>query len=241
MKPKRILIARHGESVGNIDKGVYARHPDYALPLTRRGRKQAKQLGTEVRQLIGAEKVHFFVSPWHRTRETFMGAVSALDRNQWTATEDPRLREQEWGHLRNAEATKILEQERDAYGTFDYRFNDGESCADVYNRCSGLLETVYRDFRKDTFPPNCAFIGHGLTNRILVTRWLHRTPEQFEQISNPKNCELWVMDLQPDGHYQMATPLPIEPVGHQNIAVPPAYEKLMPLRKMPINVTPVRK
>ena len=147
-------------------------------------------------------------------------------------TEDPRLREQEWGHLRDAEA-RILEHERDAYGTFYYRFEDGESGADVYDRCSGLLETVYRDFRKDTFPSNCAFIGHGLTNRLLVTRWLHWTPEQFELIANPKNCELWVLELQPDGHYRMATPLRVQPVGHQNIAVPAGYAKLMPLRKMP--------
>ena len=110
---------------------------------------------------------------------------------------------------------------------------DGESGADVYDRCSALLETVYRDFHEDTFPPNCAFIGHGLTNRLLVTRWLHWTPEQFEQLAEPKNCELWLMDLKSDGHYHMTTPLRTEPVGHKNIAVPPGYRKLMPLRKMP--------
>jgi broad specificity phosphatase PhoE len=240
MKPKRILLARHGESVGNVDKTVYATVPDYALPLTPHGHEQTRQLGREMHQLIAGESIHFYVSPWRRTRETFMGAVSALSREQWTATEDPRLREQEWGHLRNAEASKILEHERDAYGTFYYRFEDGESGADVYDRCSGLLETVYRDFRKDTFPSNCAFIGHGLTNRLLVTRWLHWTPEQFELIANPRNCELWVLELQLDGHYQMATPLRIAPVGHQNIGVPDGYAELMPLRKMPIAGNPAR-
>jgi len=236
MKPKRILIARHAESVGNVNKGVYATTPDYALPLTPRGSKQAGDLGQKIRRLIGTERIHFYVSPWRRTRETFMGAVSALDRDHWTATEDPRLREQEWGHLRNEEATKILEVERDAFGAFYYRFEDGESGADVYDRCSALLETVHRDFREDTFPPNCAFIGHGLTNRLLATRWLHWTPEQFEQIANPENCELWVMDQQSDGHYQMTTPLRTEPVGHKNIAVPPGYRRLMPLRTMPPTV-----
>ncbi|MCX6927088.1 MAG: histidine phosphatase family protein [Verrucomicrobia bacterium] len=233
MKPKRILLARHGESKGNIDQDVYASTPDYALPLTPRGEKQAEQLGREIRRLIAGEKIHFYVSPWRRTRETFMGVVKALDRAQWTATEDPRLREQEWGHLRTPEATKVIEQERNAYGTFYYRFDDGESGADVYDRCSGLLETVYRDFRKDDFPPNCAFIGHSLTNRLLITRWLHWTPEQFERIANPKNCELWRMSLQPDGRYRMITPLQTEPVAHQNIAVPPGYKRLMPLSQMP--------
>lgn len=69
----------------------------------------------------------------------------------------------------------------------------------------------------------------------MATRWLHWKPEQSEQIANPKNCELWIMDLQPDGHYHMATAFRIEPVGPQNIAVPPGFEKLLPLCKMPIN------
>ncbi len=163
-----------------------------------------------------------------------MGAISSLKREQWAATEDPRLREQEWGHLRTIEASKRLEKERDAFGTFYYRFKDGESGADVYDRCSALLETVYRDFRKEDFPPNCAFIGHGLTNRLLATRWLHWTPEQYEQIANPKNCELWVMSLEADGHYRMITPLRVDPVGHKNVAVPLGYEELLPLRPMPV-------
>jgi broad specificity phosphatase PhoE len=234
MKPKRVLIARHGESEGNVDKGVYARAPDYALPLTARGKEQAEQLGREICKLVGNERIHFYISPWRRTRETFMGAVSALDRSQWTATEDPRLRELEWGHLRTVEASNMLEQERDAFGTFYYRFDDGESGADVYDRCSALLETVYRDFSKQDFPPNCAFIGHGLTNRLLATRWLHWTPEQYEQLANPKNCELWVMSLEADGHYRMTTPLRIEEVGHKNIAVPLGYEELVPLQKVPL-------
>ena len=43
-----------------------------------------------------------------------------------------------------------------------------------------------------------------------------------------------MLELQPDGHYQLATPLRVQPVGHRNIAVPPGYARLMPLRKMPI-------
>ena len=233
MKPKRILLARHGESLGNVDKNAYEVIPDYALPLTPRGSAQAENLGREIKELISGESIHFYVSPWRRTRETFMGAVSALEREQWTATEDPRLREQEWGHLRSAEATNVLDQERHKYGTFYYRFEDGESGSDVYDRCSALLETVHRDFQKDTFPVNCAFIGHGLTNRLLVTRWLHWTPEQYELLKNPENCALWVMELQEDGRYKMATRLRVEPVAHENIAVPPGYAALMPLKAMP--------
>jgi hypothetical protein len=71
---------------------------------------------------------------------------------------------------------------------------------------------------------------------MLATRWLHWTPEQYEQLASPKNCELWVMGLQADGHYRMNTPLRIDKVAHQNIAVPPGYNKLMPLRNRPTTV-----
>jgi hypothetical protein len=95
------------------------------------------------------------------------------------------------------------------------------------------LETVYRDFRKDAFTPNCASIGHRLTNRLLVTLWLHWTPEQFEQIANPRNYELWIMSVPPGGAYRMATPLRTEPVAQRNIALPPGSKNLIPWRKMP--------
>ncbi len=60
MKPQRILIARHGESEGNIDKTAYARIPDYALPLTTNGRQQAEELGRKISELIGDERIHFY-------------------------------------------------------------------------------------------------------------------------------------------------------------------------------------
>ena len=43
MKPKRIILIRHGESEGNLDKGVYAQKPDYSLLLTELGHRQAQE------------------------------------------------------------------------------------------------------------------------------------------------------------------------------------------------------
>ncbi|MBT4256208.1 MAG: phosphoglycerate mutase family protein, partial [Gammaproteobacteria bacterium] len=57
MKPARIILVRHGESLGNIDKSLYAHTPDHAVPLTKKGRKQAQQAGQDIRQLIGSESV----------------------------------------------------------------------------------------------------------------------------------------------------------------------------------------
>lgn len=39
-RPKRIILIRHAESEGNLNKEVYTSTPDHALKITERGRKQ---------------------------------------------------------------------------------------------------------------------------------------------------------------------------------------------------------
>eukprot|EP00961_Rhodomonas_salina_P114647 1542295-Rhodomonas_salina.1 len=69
-RPLRILIMRHGESEGNIDKSLFERKPDNDHTLTDNGRMQALRAGRWLRQLVGDEEVYFQVSPYRRTRET---------------------------------------------------------------------------------------------------------------------------------------------------------------------------
>lgn len=40
-QPKRIVLIRHAESIGNVDSSVYARIPDNKLHITERGKQQA--------------------------------------------------------------------------------------------------------------------------------------------------------------------------------------------------------
>merc|ERR1719488_430584 len=70
LKPKRLILVRHGESQGNVDKSIYATTPDHALHLTERGWIQAQCAGRELRSIIGDEPTVFYVSPYVRTRET---------------------------------------------------------------------------------------------------------------------------------------------------------------------------
>jgi broad specificity phosphatase PhoE len=44
MKPRRIILIRHGESEGNLDHSLYKTTLDYALKLTQRGISQAEKL-----------------------------------------------------------------------------------------------------------------------------------------------------------------------------------------------------
>ncbi len=205
MKPKRIILVRHGESLGNAEPNHYETTPDYALDLTDTGRAQAQSAGEQIARLIGEESIRCYVSPWYRTRQTFDGIAAVLGERVVKAVEDPRIREQEWGHLRAVEEMRGLVQERIAFSPFYYRMPDGESGADVYDRVSTFLETLHRDFAKPDFPDNALIVTHGMTLRIFLMRWFHWTVEHFERVRNPGNCEVVVMEQRQDGHYKLAT------------------------------------
>ncbi len=74
---------------------------------------------------------------------------------------------------------------RDAYGHFFYRFAQGESGADVYDRVGGFLESLYRSFEAPDHPPNVLLVTHGLAMRLFCMRWFHWTVAEFESLSNP--------------------------------------------------------
>lgn len=200
MKPRRIFLIRHGESIGNIDKEVYKHTPDYALPLSNMGNVQAEVLGHQLKKIIGEESVAAYYSPFFRARRTCDLALNAFTIQQLNPNyvkAEPRIVEQEWcGKLRKDGFMHETEAERDAYGHFLYRFEGGESCADVYYRVSDFFNTLHRDFEKDNFPANCLIFGHGMTNRLIIMKWFHLSIEEFEMLANPKNCEFWQMDIE---------------------------------------------
>ena len=207
MKPKRIILIRHGESQANVDKYLFGSVPDYTIELTDFGREQAKEAGKRLKELVQDESLYFYVSPFWRARSTFEGVASAFPRNQFEYSEEPRLREQEWGYLRCNEDFDKICRERREYGTFYYRIPGGEAGSDVYDRMNDLLGSLYRDFSDKDYPLNCVLVTHGLTIRLFIMRFFHLTVEEFELMIAPKNCSLVVLELQDDGHYKLVTEL----------------------------------
>lgn len=209
MKPSRIFLVRHGESEGNASRAIYSYKPDYAIGLTKKGQEQAIKAGINLRSIIGEQSVQFYVSSFHRTRQTFEEISKSFDKSQYCWREDIRLREQEWsGSLPIDAYSDIAEKERNGYGTFYYRFKGGESCADVYLRLGDFLGTIHRDFQKPLFPNNAIFVAHGMSLRVLLMRWFHWTVEEFELLRNPKNCEIIQMNLNPlTNKYELISPL----------------------------------
>lgn len=205
MKPKRIILIRHGESEANVNRYLFGSVPDYTIELTQKGRQQALEASHRLKKLVGDESLYFYVSPFWRARSTFECLAAAFPRTQFVYSEEPRLREQEWGYLRSEDEFDRICRERREYGTFYYRIPGGEAGTDVYDRVNDLLGSLNRDFADPQFPKNCVLVTHGLTIRLFVMRFFHLTVEEFESMAAPVNCEPVVMELQPDGHYRLAT------------------------------------
>ena len=207
MRPERIILIRHAESEGNADNTIYQNTQDFALKLSLKGIEQAKIAGEQIRDIIQDESIYVYLSPYYRTRETFHWISQFIKENIVKTVEDPRIREQDWGHLRHPDDNKGISKERDDFSTFYYRIPDGESGADVFDRISNFLDTLHRDFEKENFPKNVLIVTHGLTLRLFLMRWFHWTVEEFEKLRNPKNCQIVILQKQSDNRYKLMSEL----------------------------------
>jgi broad specificity phosphatase PhoE len=188
----RLVLLRHAECLGNVDKSAYTRVPDHALPLTPRGEEQARAAGPRLRGLLGEGAFGAVVSPYRRTLHT----LALLDLDPAFVVQEPRLREQDWGNLQDDAGQRQQEAERNAYGHFFYRLAHGESGADVDDRIAAFLSEL------DARPPGVGtllLVTHGLTMRLLARRALGWTVALFESLSNPATCEDRVLTRGRDG------------------------------------------
>lgn len=97
--PEKVILMRHGQSMGNINELLYSTTPDNAMPLTPLGWEQARQAGQILKDKIlgSGQTVHFIVSPYVRTVETFHGMVSAWsDPNDFSHILDREKRIKAW-------------------------------------------------------------------------------------------------------------------------------------------------
>ncbi|THU72806.1 hypothetical protein C4D60_Mb04t16060 [Musa balbisiana] len=216
-RPRRIILVRHGQSEGNVDESVYTRVPDPKIGLTPKGWRDAEECGLRIRDLVAGDgaddwKVYFYVSPYRRTLETLRGLGKAFERSRIAGVrEEPRVREQDFGNFQDREKMRIEKEIRHRYGRFFYRFPNGESAADVYDRITGFRETLRADIDIGRFQPpgerspnmNLVIVSHGLTLRVFLMRWYKWTVEQFEGLNNFDNGGMLVMQTGSGGRYSL--------------------------------------
>lgn len=186
-----IKLIRHSESEANTGYMNPTKVKDAAIPLSHKGIEQATHAGT----IIGKEFLTdalIYCSPYTRTRQTLQHMISGANADLAAIRifEDPRLREIDVGY---GDSDAQLEQ-RKIHGWFYYRFEGGESPADCYDRTSAFLESLMRQIKRSN-KQNILIVCHGMTLRCFVTRFLHLTVEQFEDMHNPDNCEIITIGL----------------------------------------------
>lgn len=206
-KPRLIILIRHAQSEGNSESsniqpprcnvrapgGPFSDHiatlenreihqtiPDHRVKLTPDGWQQAYDAGHRLRNMLRADDtLHFFTSPYRRTRETTEGILATLTsdesepspfkRNNIKVYEEPRLREQDFGNFQPCSAEmERMWQERADYGHFFYRIPNGESAADAYDRISGFNESLWRQFGDDDFASVCVLGKLSCPDKLLA-------------------------------------------------------------------------
>lgn len=112
--------------------------------------------------------------------------------------------EQQFGNYQG-QSIRDYKATRCDFGRYFYRFPNGESGFDVYNRVSGFIGTMHRDAVRAS---ECSLMGnpkslddgmticivtHGLALRLFLMRWFHFTVHEFERSYNPKNGRVVVL------------------------------------------------
>ncbi|KAK4461645.1 broad-range acid phosphatase DET1 [Cladorrhinum samala] len=212
-KPRLIILIRHAQSEGNKNRDIHQTIPDHRVKLTQDGWQQAYEAGRRLRKLLRPDDtLHFFTSPYRRTRETTEGILATLTseepesspfkRENIKVYEEPRLREQDFGNFQPCSAEmERMWQERADYGHFFYRIPNGESAADAYDRISGFNESLWRQFGEDDFASVCVLVTHGLMSRVFLMKWYHFSVEYFEDLRNVNHCEFLIMRQNDKGKY----------------------------------------
>lgn len=209
--PRRIILLRHGESEGNVDSKVYRNKPDNAVELTSLGSQQAEQAGRRIKELIGDDRVHMFVSPFQRTLQTARNVELALGCQLRQIEKDPRIREQEFGNLQGDDFSKYREEQK-VVGRYFYRFPTGESGSDVYVRVkdwwdNSVLQLNLRPKYEQI--DTVIVVTHGLTMRFILMQLFMWSPNTFHTVFNAGNCEMYV--LQKDDSLPGHSPYALDP------------------------------
>lgn len=200
---KNIFILRHAESEGNINRKAYSERPDYAIRLTDKGLAHAKQTGEKLAEVPG--NFYMISSPYFRARQTADAIRGAIGERVGAYVESPLIREQEWNKGAPLMFDPEQESERVDIGSFYYRFNGGESCADVYKRIVLFHDKLVRPIMPEKID-NLIIVTHGMTLRVYLKYFFGWSVEQFEMMRNPKNCQIFHIERNTKTHeYELKT------------------------------------
>jgi 2,3-bisphosphoglycerate-dependent phosphoglycerate mutase len=212
----RILLVRHGESLGNVDPLIHATTADHAVPLSARGVDQAREAGRQIAayyaRTLGDQRPHvrLWLSPYKRTRQTADAVIETAGSWITDRVEHILLCEQQFGLFDGVPETELPTRFPAEHGYYDMqcrfggkfwaRMPQGESRFDVAKRIHQAFGTFHRDALEHGIH-EIVVVCHGVTLRAFVMMWSHLSPEWFEAEPNPANCAVRLIEGGKDGGY----------------------------------------
>ncbi len=179
---------------------LFARIRESDIGLTEKGHQQAIAAGEKLRSIIGKETMYIYMSPYLRSKQTWENIKEVFSSSQIiTEREDPRIRELELGNRDNLQNfSKELEEQKRTQ-CFFYRFSGGESGADVYDRASLFLDTLFREIDNGDHDrtQNIVIISHRFFISLFLMRyfrWHVQDLKNFKKLDNCEICELRKVD-----------------------------------------------
>ncbi len=172
----KLHFVRHGETAGNAERRFQT--PD--VPLSDVGRTQAAALAARLLATTRAQAI--LASDYLRAMET---AAVIGERLGLPVTEEPALRERNFGDARGQLYADVGEQTLALWRDPRYRIGGGESWADVYERVEAFFERLKR-----TAPAReLVLVTHGGTMSVALS-YLEGKPIDEFQILPLENCAL---------------------------------------------------
>jgi broad specificity phosphatase PhoE len=177
-------FVRHGETPGNAERRFQT--PD--VPLSENGREQAAAVAATL--LDTTRPGAILSSDYTRTLETAaaIGARLALP-----VTEEPALRERNFGIARGRLYSEFADEEMSLWRAPHYRIEQGESWADVYDRMRRFLDSL----RAAPPAPEIILVSHGGSMSVALTYLQGKPVDEFE-IMPLENCAVRTVVLSAD-------------------------------------------
>ncbi|MEH7107902.1 histidine phosphatase family protein [Bacillus sp. JJ1764] len=195
-----LYLIRHGESEHNVDRTRMAHTHDSQHSLTDLGQNQVQKTAEFMRSIVN-EKTVLYSSPYLRTKQTAK-AIHSLLPEQVPFLENPLLREWELGNLYDfSNRTPESKKEFKAAGQFYFRYQNGESLADVYLRATMFMNTVVERVRRQQRYEHLVVVSHAAFIQMLLTflmDWPIESLTDFKPVENASVIQI----NEEDGDYQ---------------------------------------
>lgn len=175
-----------------------------------------------MKELIKDESALFVVSPFRSCKQTLSYIAGSFSEKEMQCVEDARIRNQNFGSwflTERPEVAKRLEDESQKVGPFYYKYPQGESAADVYDRVCSVFETMNRKMAQPNPPQNVVIVTHNVVCQCFLLRFFHwEAASTFHNMKRFPGGAVTVLEKQPDGSYLLTTPLPFEGTPPRGVA-----------------------